>query len=129
MKRILRSVRAAESGTSMIEVLVALAILGATGLAFLGGLATEAKAGMVSDEQTTAESLARSQMEYVRRIAYQTGATQYPADPALVVPSGWILPASTVRPVHVTDDGIQKVTVTVQHGGKTVFTLEGYKRQ
>jgi len=60
-----------EKGFTAIEVIVALALLGIIAVAFLGGLATASKAIFIADERTTAESLARSQMEYVKSCEYK----------------------------------------------------------
>lgn len=60
-----------ERGMTLIEVLIALAILGLVAVAFLSGLTTASRALLIADERTTAESLARSQMEYVKSQGYQ----------------------------------------------------------
>ncbi|MDD5287984.1 MAG: type II secretion system protein [Dehalococcoidales bacterium] len=118
-----------QTGTSLLEILVALAILGIVAVAFLSGLATAAKASATADTQSLAESLARSEMEYVKLCAYQIDATQYQVDPALTIPAEWtVLPAS-VQTVHETDDGLQQITVTIQHHDNTVFVLKGYKTE
>ncbi|MEA2085767.1 MAG: type II secretion system protein, partial [Chloroflexota bacterium] len=57
--------RGKESGVGLLETLVALALLGIIAASFLGGLATASRAAFTADEHATAESLARSQMEYV----------------------------------------------------------------
>ena len=116
-----------ELGATLIEALVALAILGAVAVAFLSGLATISTAIIIADEQATAESLIRSQMESVKNCAYQYDTSEYLVDPALTTPEGWAMPPLVVELVHDTDDGIQKITVTVEYNGKVVFVLEGYK--
>ncbi len=114
-----------EKGMLMIEALMALALLGLIAAAFLGSLGTAAKATLIADEQTTAESLARSQMEWVRNAAYVYDATTYSA---ASIPGGKDYVNYTVaiaaEPLHATDDGIQKITVTVKHSDKEVVTLE-----
>ena len=55
-----------EKGTTLIETLVALAVLGLVAVAFLSGTATMSRATMINDRQETAQSLAQSQMEYVK---------------------------------------------------------------
>ena len=117
-----------EAGVTLIETLIALAILGLIAVAFLGGLATAAKATIIADEQATAESLARSQMEYVKTLGYVYDATEYPPAP---IPgsedySGYSVMIDA-EPLHDTDDGIQEITVTIKHHDKQVITLEGYK--
>jgi len=118
---------------------VALAILGLIAAAFLGSLATTAQATFIADERATAESLARSQMEYVKSleyVEYVDGATEYtPASiPSWLEDEGYSatigvesLPADPNDPNGGTLDGIQKITVTVEHNDNQVFTLEGYK--
>ncbi len=112
-----------ESGTTLLETVVALAVLGIIAVTFLGGLVTTSKAAFTTDERATAESLARSQMEWVQNASYD--ATQYSPAP---IPSGKdYVNYSTNITAEPLDTGIQKITVTVKHSDKQVFTLEGYK--
>ena len=117
-----------ESGMTLIEALVALAILGVIAVTFLTGLAATSKATFIDDEQATAESVARSQMEWVKNTEYLYEATEYPAKP---IPSNKdyfnYSAAITCEPLHFPDDGIQKITVTIEHLNKVIITLEGYK--
>ena len=71
-----------ESGTTFVETLVALTILGIVAVAFLSGLATTSKAVIIVDKQATAENLAQSQMEWVKNADFVYEATEY--SPALV---------------------------------------------
>jgi len=132
-----------EKGMSLIEVLVALAILGLVAAAFLSGLATASRALIIADERTTAESLARSQMENVKNQPYDdiNIPPQYEIDPDLDIPPGYDIEITAERldpegDGTANDDGLQKITVLVKHDGKEVFTfidngkkitLEGYK--
>ena len=117
-----------ESGVTLLETLVALAILGLVAVALLSGLTTAARATIIADEQATAESLARSQMEYVKTLNYVYDTTEYPPAPILSAQdylnySATIAVASLRNP----DDGIQKITVTVKRAEEEVIKLEGYK--
>jgi len=137
--RVIGKLKGSETGVTLIETLVALALIGIISVAFLSGLATAAKATFIADERATAESLARSQIEYVQSQGYIDYAvpghdeyigleapppnsnysleiTAEPIDPD----TGQPLPAGQ-------DDGIQKITVTVNRGSKLLLTLEGYK--
>ena len=144
-----------ERGFSIIEVLVALALLGIIAVAFLGGLATASKAMIIADERATTESLARSQMEYVKSQDYKpyhpaalpsytkNGEESYthpgyfiwinafPIDPdtgeLLINPDtgDFLINPATGDPYD--DEGIQKITVAVSHHGEPVITLEDYK--
>lgn len=117
-----------ESGTTLLETLVALAILGTIVVIFLGGIIGTTKAASLADEQTTAESLAQSQMEWTQNATYIPSTTQY--TPA-ALPDGkdYINYSANIAAtsLHNPDDGIQKITVTIQRSGKSVVTLEGYK--
>ncbi|HEY91166.1 MAG TPA: type II secretion system protein [Dehalococcoidia bacterium] len=117
-----------ESGVSFLETLIALAVLGAISVAFLSGLATTSRAAVISDRRVTAESLARSQMESVKQVAYVPEASQYtpiqiPSDESYTGFSVTI----TAEPLESPDDGVQKVTVTVLRSGADFYVLQGYK--
>ncbi|MDD5509367.1 MAG: type II secretion system protein [Dehalococcoidales bacterium] len=131
-----------EKGFTLIMVLVAIAILGLIAVIFAGGISTGAKSVFVSDERVTAESLARSQLESIKNQTY----IYYSDDPhdtydIISTPEGYIInldvapfdpdtstPYSESDGVFDGDDGIQKITVTVDHHDKeAVFTLEDYK--
>ena len=94
------------------------------GLAFLSALATSAKATLIMDERTTARNLACSQMEYVK-------SQDYSASYAAPIPDGkdyvGYSANITAEPLHDPDDGIQKITVKIEHNNKVVTTLEAYK--
>ena len=113
-------------GFAFIETIVALALLGIVAVFFLGSIGTATKASIVNDEQATAESLARSEVEYIKTYSYQYSATEYPIDPALDIPSGWSV-NTTVEALHGTDDGIQKVMITVQRAGEEKLSALTYK--
>jgi type II secretory pathway pseudopilin PulG len=115
---------------TLIEVLIALGILAAVAGVFLAATATSSKAVMVGQEQVSAEGLAKSQMESIQQQNYRVDG-QYTK--LSQIPARYDIPQPTVerldpQGLHTgADEGLQKITVTVTHGGKTVFTLEGYK--
>ncbi len=137
-----------EKGFNLIEVIIAIALLGIIGVVILSALATASKAIFIADERATAESLARSQMEYVKSqdyIYYNVGGhavydeitpsdsnysisfTVVPFDPVTGGDYTVTNPGDDI-PIFDYDDGIQKITVTVEHLGKgVIITLEGYK--
>jgi len=119
-----------EGGITLLESVVALSILGVVSAAFLNGLTTASKSVYISDEYTTAESLAQSQMEWAKDLPYVENATGYA--PAPLPGGGDYLEYSvniTAVPLHDPDDGIQKITVRIKHFDKTSIILEGYKGQ
>jgi prepilin-type N-terminal cleavage/methylation domain-containing protein len=124
LKKIIKS----ERGITLVEVLVALALLGLIAATFLMAISTATKAIYIADERTTAESLARSQLEYVKEQEYDENDTQSYEQPDVESPThqGYYISVDA-DPLRVPDDGIQKITVTVKHYDKEIIILEGYK--
>ncbi len=117
-----------ESGSTLLETLVALAILSIISVAFLSGLTTTSRAAIISDRRATAESLAQSQMETVKQAVYVYEATQYtpvqiPDDVSYTGFSAAIVAEAIESP----DDGVQKITVTITRSGEDIYVLQGYK--
>jgi type II secretory pathway pseudopilin PulG len=111
-----------------METLVALVIVGIIAATFLSGLSTTAKASLVTDKQNTAESLARSQMEYAKGLTYAYEASEYtPASIPSAEDYDDFSASIAAVPLRSPDDGIQKITVTVRHNNQEVITLESYK--
>jgi prepilin-type N-terminal cleavage/methylation domain-containing protein len=136
MIEVLKRPRSTQRGFTFIEVLVALAILGIIAAAFMFALASSSKSASLSDERTSAESLARTEMEYVKNYVYIPATWQYhlPTTPpswdaSHALPAGYtgfnVNVSSSL--VHTTDDGLQLITIVVSHDSKTVYTLTGYK--
>lgn len=117
-----------EAGVTFMETVIALAILGTVSVTFLNGLTTTSRSVFMTDERSTAESIAQTQMEWVKNASYDPGATTYSPAP---IPDGRdylnYTAVITTAPLDTPDDGIQKVTVTIQRSSKGVFQLEGYK--
>ena len=65
-----RIIKFKKNGFSLIEVLIAMFILTVVGIAFLITLQYALKANMLDDARSTAESLARSQLESIKKEAY-----------------------------------------------------------
>jgi type II secretory pathway pseudopilin PulG len=111
---------------------IALGVLGIIAAAYLGGLASASKNLAVADERATAESLARSQMEWVKEQEYKSDYND-PAPPAIppeYVAAGY---SATIAPPEVIKAGLQRIKITVYHNGKAIITsnsnctLVGYK--
>ncbi len=127
-----------EKGFTLIEVVIAIALLGIIASGFLMALSGATKALILADERTTAESLARSQMEDIKSIVYAEGVTSYTSPiPAEHADAGYSATNDVVSlpdPNNPGSDlvGIQKITVKIYHYDDAhvnppVITLEGYK--
>jgi prepilin-type N-terminal cleavage/methylation domain-containing protein len=113
-----------EKGFSLLEVALAMALLGVVAAALLTGLTYGSRYIIVADERATAESLARTQMEFIRQQPYDsnlgTGHPVYQVIPAGDIPEGYDITVNAVRLDYkhdgdTNDDGIQSITVTVMH--------------
>lgn len=128
LNRVLKIPASRETGISLLETTVALAILGAIAVTFLSGLITGSKAAFIADERATAESLAQSQLEWVLSSTYTYNATSYSAAP---IPDGKdyidYTANITAEALNTPDDGIQKITVTIYRSTDGKVKLESYK--
>jgi prepilin-type N-terminal cleavage/methylation domain-containing protein len=130
------AVFADERGDSLVEILVAVAIIAIVLTAFLSALSTGSLGVSVVHERVTAENLARAQLEYIKDYTYTVGATSYPivAHPdnysITLGISYWYSPteAFTSNPSVDSDCcGMQCITVTISHNGEPVFTAVDHK--
>ena len=132
-------------GFTMIEVLIAIAILGIISIGFLGALATTSLSVGRADERTVAESLARKQMEYVKNQVYQAALTGGIATYQKIsgIPEGYSIwsVASTSSTVVISanitgipwdsgnntavskDIGLQKISLVIKHEDKEIYTF------
>jgi prepilin-type N-terminal cleavage/methylation domain-containing protein len=112
-----------QKGISLVEVMVALAILGTAVAAFVIALSTGSLTITEQNKETTSQSLAQTQMEYTKNYTYAVGAVTYPVLPPPATYSVTI----GVMAVPGADTNIQKITVTVFKESKNVLTVTDYK--
>ena len=65
-----RRLRGGSRGETLIEVLIGLAILGLIATSFLGAVYTSRQSARVADERATAQSIAQTQIEYLKTLDY-----------------------------------------------------------
>ncbi len=127
-------------GFSLIEVAIAIALIGVITVAILGALSYASTVLIITDRQATAESLAKSQMEYVKNQDYIDYSESGHDDYDLITVDGEGYEIELVVDELVVDPDqskLQKITVIVSYEivrpeNKVVgeqFILEGYKRQ
>ena len=112
-----------ERGITLVESLVAIAILGGGVLTMVLTMSGGALAIQENDQQAAAQSLARTQLEYIKSYTYNPGATTYPA---VSVPDGYGI-SVVVTAVPGGDGNIQKITANVTRDGAVIMTAEDYK--
>jgi prepilin-type N-terminal cleavage/methylation domain-containing protein len=118
-----------QKGFGLVEILVALAILGVTAVGYMSALATSTKTAVKTDQMDTGRAIAQTVMEYVKKQSFSPAGSYYNQTDIDDMLSGY--PGYTVN-INATaaperDTYIQKVTVTVYHTGQTVTTLEDCK--
>ena len=133
-------------GQTLVEVLIAIVILGMIAVPFLTAMSVSSRAIMVTDDKAAAESLVRAELEYVKNSPYNFTGFSYSLPGT---PPPWDLNRTTLDScyagysVNVTgvpinsstgaalppgkDLHIQNITVVVYHGNSSVLTMSTYK--
>lgn len=125
-----------ESGFLLIEALMSLTIMALTSLVVLIGMSVYARAELTIRERTVGDSIAQSQMDYIKSHDYlNLPHPVHNAYPLVTPPSGYSV-SSDAEPLDPAtgqslpsgpDYGIQKIIVTVYHQSKLASTLVTYK--
>src|SRR5512136_2040290 len=104
-----------EKGFTLLETILALALLGIISACFLGATATTSNARVTADEKASGKILAESIMEGIKKEAYlPTYNVTVPSDFA-----GYSAVLSVVE-----NNNIQDITVAVTRRNREVFCLE-----
>ena len=112
-----------QKGMTLLETLVALGILALIGVAFMSALSTGTRSTAILDEQVQAESLARSQLEDIKKSTYDDiEPIEYPV--TADCPPGYEV-SIKVQPNE--DNTLQEIAVTVYREGKALFKVTDYK--
>src|SRR3972149_3613966 len=111
-----------EKGMMLLETIVALALLGIIGVAFLSALATTSSARATSSERSAAKILAENLMEQIKNLEF---AASYTADVTIPAEYTGFSPEITVQSME--NGGIQKITVAVSRSGRGIYAVETYK--
>jgi type II secretory pathway pseudopilin PulG len=142
-----RAVCGNEAGSTFVEVLVAVVILGLIAASIPPAIIFSTKSVFAQKERTIAEYLTRNQVEYIKSSGYISGEVGpwdldgYPDYDEVPVPDGTYEVIVSARPVDIDDatgdhvgylgpgldEGIQEITVEVQHVGQEVLTTKFYR--
>lgn len=109
-----------EKGISLIETLVAMAILAIIAVAFLSALATTSTARATNEERSAAKILAETIMETIK-------TESYTASYNITIPDEFTGYTATVNATNERNGNIQKIIITIQHRDRDVLVLESYK--
>ncbi len=127
-----------QPGFSLIEVLIAVAILGFIGGGVVLSLDTNARATRVLDEQVQATNLATTYFEAIRAASYNNTYPEYssagenidiPAQYSVVIDADYSADGTNWVEDHSADNQtLQRITISVsREGGKPVFSMCTYR--
>jgi len=130
------------TGTTFVEVVIAIIVLGLITAAIAPTLMMINKAEFTRNEQRIAESLTRNQLEYIKSVPYIYGndTDPYPEYTEVPAPDGSYEIDLLVYPITIDpatqeheylppgeDEGIQEITVLIYHVDKMVLETKNYK--
>ena len=129
-----------QRGVAFLEILVGLALLGIIGVAFINGMTSTFKAIGISQEKVAAESLVKSQIEYLKVQDYILVADYDPDYPAtsydlITVPSdlaaaGYSVNISTPEAILSELEGgfeLQSINITVRRNSEQKMQISIYR--
>ena len=129
-----------QTGFTLIGTLIGLGLLGIIAVGFLSGLATTFKAVTISQERVITESLAKSQLEYIKVQDYLQAAVYDPDDPEKcyklidipddLIAQGYDIAINPPQTI-ISPDGemfeLQSITVVIKRNGEAMLIISGYK--
>jgi prepilin-type N-terminal cleavage/methylation domain-containing protein len=124
-----------ENGFTLVEVVIAIMLLGIVVAGLFTGLASASKVLLHTDSRETAKNLAETQLELVKGQIFVPGSGSAVYTPA-ATPTGFTVTINVIDGANNTvfgpnltqtrDGNLQKIIVTVTGPG-VVYNLEGYK--
>jgi len=125
-----------QRGSALVEELVTVAVIG-LGLSILVAMITTGAVGVrMIDDRSTAEILARSQLELIADAPYQADPLVNPYPTPAAVPGYTVSvsirywnSASSSFTTSTVNDGLQEISVTVSDSDGPLYTLSGYKTE
>ena len=109
-----------EKGITLIETIVAMALLGIIGVSFLSGLATTSTARTTADEQVSAKALAESIIVDIKKGPYTANYTP-------TIPDEFAGYTANVTIENPKNDHLKEITVTISHHNHDVLKLQTCK--
>ena len=112
-----------EKGSTLLEVLVALALLGIISVLFLSGVANSSTARVAADERVSAKILAESLIDNIKKQGYESSASSY----NMTIPDGFTGYTANLTVESMANGHIQRLSITIRHLNHDMLTLESFK--
>ena len=110
-----------EKGLGLAESMVGVAILGVAVVTFIIALSAGSVAVREQNQQVTAQSLAQTQLEYIKSAPYNVAPY-----PTIAEPEGYSISVSVNSNLYA-DSDIQQITVTITKGEEDILSIADYK--
>ena len=110
-----------EKGVTLIETIIAIALLGIIGTMMFGGMSGFYRAVPVIEEQEIGKQLAQNQLETAMQKPFSSSYLPAP------IPAEFSGYSAAISVTSIYTGKLQKITVTINRGGETTATLETYK--
>ena len=111
-----------QRGIALIEITVAMALLGLIAVGFLGGTQMTSATRVQADDRASAKIIAESVLDDIKT---QDFASEY----TVTLPSGYSGYTVTAEADYLRNNCLQRVTVQVSRSDSLIFELEGFKVQ
>lgn len=130
LRWVTNGLRSEQSGLTLIEVVISVALMSILGLALLQGLSGVARGQGTQDERVGAVIAGRAQLESVKGAAYDTSVTAttgpaYTSLPSEITASGVVFNTDILG--QEIESGVQLITVVVKNGTQEITRLQAYK--
>jgi prepilin-type N-terminal cleavage/methylation domain-containing protein len=109
-----------QKGMAILEVLVAVALMGVISVLFLSSAANSANARRQADERVSARILAESIIETVKKAGYSANYT-------ISIPDEYQNYTANLTAAYMDSTDLQRLTVDIFHGDDKILTLEDFK--
>jgi type II secretory pathway pseudopilin PulG len=111
-----------EKGTALMEVIIAIALMGIIGVLFMSSAVNSTNARVQANERDSSKVLAESLMDRIKKDNYKTSYTDN-----LTIPSEFTGYSANLTVTSLGNGNIQKLTIIIKHLNQDVLTLESFK--
>ena len=120
--KINRKMKNRQRGIALIEIIVAMALLGLIAVGFLGGTRMTSVTRVQADDRASAKIIAESVLDEIK-------TQDFDSEYIVTLPSGYSGYTVTAEAGYLRNNCLQRITVQVSRNDSLIFELEGFKVQ